>query len=294
MRTFLFLLFCVTPLAAQTPTSSATIPSFTVAEPVVLGQYAGDAVGLENVVTIVSTNHQFDSTIFGLSQVSVCYRVRYPQSSSSTINAAIQAGLFQLNPGPGQVAGSSYSSTLVSLNTQSGFSDVYVQRFVLFATPLLPTPVGFVDQFFEFRVPVLAGETCTVTLQNNIPNGPQNVNTMTLVTSSGQPFVFSSNLSGSGTLSWNDFSRGDINANGSLSVDDPITLLNYLFQGGSDFGCLRRLDVNDNGSVDIDDPIRLLDYLFQGGPPLNSPLNDCDNDNEHDFLGCDVEQTVCP
>lgn len=74
---------------------------------------------------------------------------------------------------------------------------------------------------------------------------------------------------------------GDANADGILSLTDPITVLNYLFQGGQQPACARAADTNGDGVLNIGDAIGVLNYLFQGGP---APAQ-----GEMDATNCDTE-----
>ncbi len=81
------------------------------------------------------------------------------------------------------------------------------------------------------------------------------------------------------------FVRGDCNADGGCDIADAITVLNYLFAGGST-SCLEACDANDDGGVDIGDAITKLDLLFGPGTPLPPPSS-CGPDPTLDTLGCD-------
>ncbi len=65
------------------------------------------------------------------------------------------------------------------------------------------------------------------------------------------------------------FIRGDANLDLALNVADAVTILDYLFNSGTDYNCLDAFDTNDDGGNNIADAIWLLDYLFNGGmePP---------------------------
>lgn len=83
----------------------------------------------------------------------------------------------------------------------------------------------------------------------------------------------------------NRFLRGDVNANGSVNVQDAVLLLNYLFAGGPAFPCLDRADVNDNGAIDLADPIYLLGFLFSTGRVIPYPFPGHGLDPTPDGLG---------
>ena len=59
--------------------------------------------------------------------------------------------------------------------------------------------------------------------------------------------------------------RGDVNADGSVTVIDVFYLLNHLFAAGP--GPIGSGDCNSDGSVGVTDVFYLLNFLFAGGPP---------------------------
>src|SRR5690606_12129487 len=69
------------------------------------------------------------------------------------------------------------------------------------------------------------------------------------------------------------FVRGDANVDGSVDLSDAISILLGLFADG-DIPCADAADVDDSERIDITDPITLLDYLFRGGssPPAPFPF----------------------
>ncbi len=83
------------------------------------------------------------------------------------------------------------------------------------------------------------------------------------------------------------FRRGDANQDGKFDIADSITILGYLFGGGTST-CLDALDVNDDGKVDVADPIKLLGHLFAGDLFIPPPFPDCGNDPSEDSLTCAV------
>lgn len=58
------------------------------------------------------------------------------------------------------------------------------------------------------------------------------------------------------------FYRGDPNESGASDISDAIRILEVLFVGGHDIGCMESADVNDDGSVDLADSTHLLRWLF--------------------------------
>ena len=67
------------------------------------------------------------------------------------------------------------------------------------------------------------------------------------------------------------FSRGDVDSSGIVDLTDAVQILNYLFQGGAQPGCMETADVNNDTNVNLTDPVFLLTYLFLGGEPPASP-----------------------
>jgi len=68
-------------------------------------------------------------------------------------------------------------------------------------------------------------------------------------------------------------SRGDANNDGSININDPTYLVDYIFHGGPEpFPSLLLGDCGCDGIVNIGDAVWLVQYLFFGGPP---PVNPC-------------------
>jgi hypothetical protein len=68
--------------------------------------------------------------------------------------------------------------------------------------------------------------------------------------------------------------RGDVNADGTMDITDPIALLGFLFVGGHDLPCPGSLDYNEDGTADLSDAIGILSCLFLGScvqGPLEVP-----------------------
>ncbi len=76
------------------------------------------------------------------------------------------------------------------------------------------------------------------------------------------------------------FRRGDANADGAINLTDALYVLNHLFRGAEEPGCMDAADSNDDGTVNLSDPIYLLRHLFQGGPELPAPGFECGPDPE--------------
>jgi len=62
---------------------------------------------------------------------------------------------------------------------------------------------------------------------------------------------------------------GDASNDGKVNVSDVITLINYLFKGGTAPADLDAADVNNDGKVNVSDVIYLINYLFKGGTAPN-------------------------
>jgi len=83
------------------------------------------------------------------------------------------------------------------------------------------------------------------------------------------------------------FKRGDINADGTLNIADPIALLGTLFGGEADPPCRDAADANDDGAINIADPIAILGYLFGGEGDLPPPFASCGPDPTADDIECE-------
>ncbi len=82
------------------------------------------------------------------------------------------------------------------------------------------------------------------------------------------------------------FRRGDSNADDLVNISDAISILSFLFSGGSTPGCTKSTDLDDDGRVNITDPIFLLSFLFSGGREPPAPFNACGVDGIPDLLTC--------
>jgi hypothetical protein len=71
--------------------------------------------------------------------------------------------------------------------------------------------------------------------------------------------------------------RGDVNADGRVSLSDAIGILNYLFLdiGSGEPPCLQALDVDGSDSLNVTDPAALLGYIFRAGDAPSPPFPDC-------------------
>jgi hypothetical protein len=63
------------------------------------------------------------------------------------------------------------------------------------------------------------------------------------------------------------FTCGDVEASGSVDIDDIVYLIAYIFQGGPPpQPVVEAGDVDCSGDVDIDDVVYIIAYIFLGGP----------------------------
>lgn len=89
------------------------------------------------------------------------------------------------------------------------------------------------------------------------------------------------------------FVRSDANADGLSDISDPISLLGYVFSGGTAPPCLKAADANDDGAVNIADAVAMLEVLFAGGVTPPAPFPGCGEDPTDDTLTCD-SFPACP
>ena len=82
------------------------------------------------------------------------------------------------------------------------------------------------------------------------------------------------------------FLRGDTDLDGELGLSDVIRTLSHLFLGGS-LVCPAAAEMIGGGStVTIADPVYLLNFLFLGGPAPAPPFPGCGSDPQADDAGC--------
>jgi len=70
---------------------------------------------------------------------------------------------------------------------------------------------------------------------------------------------------------------GDVNMDGVICFDDPVTIIYALFQTGEPLPCNDAADANRDGQVGLDDAIDLLTYLFRGSINPDCPIS-CPSD----------------
>ena len=71
------------------------------------------------------------------------------------------------------------------------------------------------------------------------------------------------------------FRRGDVLADGDVVLADAVALLRFLFLDGAAPTCSAAADADANGELSITDPIRILNHLFRAGGPLPEPSGEC-------------------
>jgi hypothetical protein len=92
------------------------------------------------------------------------------------------------------------------------------------------------------------------------------------------------------------FRRGDCNDDGIVDISDAVCILNWLFLGGAEPGCLATTNTNEDTGADLSDAVYLLGHLFGGGPAPVDPFPECGLGTAEDYeeLGCDTPQVNCP
>lgn len=70
-----------------------------------------------------------------------------------------------------------------------------------------------------------------------------------------------------------EFTRGDVNGDGKISITDVSALINYLLSGNGAAVNLEAADVNEDGKVTITDVTALINYLLSGSWPAPEPMD---------------------
>jgi hypothetical protein len=81
------------------------------------------------------------------------------------------------------------------------------------------------------------------------------------------------------------FIRGDLAADGTIDISDPVSLLAGLF-AGADLACPEAGDLDGDDQLDISDAVALLAYLFLAGPPPPAPFPGCGVESSSSRLDC--------
>lgn len=83
------------------------------------------------------------------------------------------------------------------------------------------------------------------------------------------------------------FVRGDVNADGTITITDAITVLRHLFLGEGAPSCERAADLDDEGQITLTDGVRILRFLFLGDSAPSAPWPECGLDLTVDPLSCE-------
>ena len=93
------------------------------------------------------------------------------------------------------------------------------------------------------------------------------------------------------------FIRGDCDGDGQVSgITDAIVVLGFNFLGNPEPPCLSACDANADGNVagTIEDPIYLLNFFFQGGAAPTAPFPSCGPTQPGDLIvGCRNSPAAC-
>lgn len=83
-----------------------------------------------------------------------------------------------------------------------------------------------------------------------------------------------------------EFTRGDVNDDGTTDLSDAVNALTYLFLAGPAPECMDAADANDDGFVDVSDATAILASLFRASGPLPAPSAAAGVDPTPDALDC--------
>lgn len=91
------------------------------------------------------------------------------------------------------------------------------------------------------------------------------------------------------------FLRGEVNDDSAVDISDSVFILEWIFLGAQEPGCVAAANANGDAEVDISDPIWLLEHEFLGGPAPVEPFGECGpgtlpSDEEH---GCATPPAAC-
>jgi hypothetical protein len=82
------------------------------------------------------------------------------------------------------------------------------------------------------------------------------------------------------------FSRGDVDGDGNLTMNDAIHVLKWNLLGSEDLVCLDAADADDDGDLTLGDASYSLSFNFLGTAAPPAPFTSCDADVTPDVLGC--------
>ncbi len=130
-----------------------------------------------------------------------------------------------------------------------------------------------------------SGVTTSAYTDTSVTDGVPYFYVVTAVTSDGFESALSAEVAA--TPGANDVYvfTGDVNGDAKVDIADAISLLGYLFGGGTKPPpvCKKSADANDDGKIDIADAIKILGYLFAQGTLV---LPDHTEVKANDYPGC--------
>lgn len=90
-----------------------------------------------------------------------------------------------------------------------------------------------------------------------------------------------------------EFQRGDVQADGNISIIDAVSLLTWAFLDTFDLPCEDAADIDGNDEISaLTDALYVLVYIFLDGPAPPDPFEECGVD-EDDDLDCDTSTDGC-
>ena len=86
------------------------------------------------------------------------------------------------------------------------------------------------------------------------------------------------------------FLRGDVDETGHVTLSDAVRILEGLFRGRGQVGCLLSADVDGDERVELTDAVYLLDWLFLRGRPPRGAFPECEETTAVLAVGCNAAQ----
>lgn len=117
----------------------------------------------------------------------------------------------------------------------------------------------------------------------DLDNVPPAVNSVTFCDNSTSGPAL---IDGSVDICGDAFVRGDTDADGTITIQDPIYNLEYLYAGGDAPPCSDAADFDDSGAINLGDPLANLTYQYGYGAAPDYPFPDCGTDPTPDGLTC--------
>jgi hypothetical protein len=174
-----------------------------------------------------------------------------------------------LNQGNG-ITGSSGGAWVQGKFSLSGYAGQQIYLRLRYATDDWTTYEGFyADDVYPFEI-----FESMVTLSDAIPDtfyqitGQENGTYNYKVRAKDQQNQWGafSNVE-TAVVSVEQFTRGDANGDGNITLSDAVFLINYLYKNGPIPDPPAAGDANSDGQTELGDIVYLLNYLFKGGPP---------------------------